>query len=137
LFHLIFFSPNFKFILIFHLMTIVIFFFFFHVHFSLLFALFNALLHFFSIQIFISAHFHLQNMVITYFLLSIKILLLYSFCSSNIFPAKDFFHFYLNFYLNLHDDIMDYKLFKIKSRRCFKLYFVLHNIKFSRELYGE
>jgi hypothetical protein len=36
-----------------------------------------------------------------------------------------------------NDVIMDYKLFKIKSRRCFKLYLVLHNIKFLRELYGE
>jgi hypothetical protein len=27
-----------------------------------------------------------------------------------------------------------YKLLKIKSRRCFKLYFVLYNITFSREL---
>jgi hypothetical protein len=119
-------------------MTIVHHLFFSFVFISLYYLLFLMLYYiFFSIQIFISAHFHLQNMVITYFLLSIKILLLYSFCSSNIFPAKDFFHFYLNFYLNLHDDIMDYKLFKIKSRRCFKLYFVLHNIKFSRELYGE
>jgi hypothetical protein len=36
-----------------------------------------------------------------------------------------------------NDAIMDYKLFKIKSRRCFKLYFVLHNIKFLRELDDE
>jgi hypothetical protein len=27
-----------------------------------------------------------------------------------------------------NDAIMDYKLFKIKSRCCFKLYFVLHNV---------
>jgi hypothetical protein len=32
-----------------------------------------------------------------------------------------------------NDAIMDYKLFKIESRNCFKLYFVLHNIKFSWE----
>jgi hypothetical protein len=30
--------------------------------------------------------------------------------------------------------IINNKLFKIKSKRCLKLYFVLHNIKFSREL---
>jgi hypothetical protein len=36
-----------------------------------------------------------------------------------------------------NDAIMDYKLFKIKSGRCFKLYFVLHNITFLREFYGE
>jgi hypothetical protein len=32
---------------------------------------------------------------------------------------------------------MNYKLFKIKSRRRFQLYFVLHNIEFLRELYDE
>jgi hypothetical protein len=32
-----------------------------------------------------------------------------------------------------NDAIMDYKLFKIESSNYFKLYFVLHNIKFSWE----